>query len=65
MGLFSKQSNRSETKCKKCGTELFDSDRLKRHIEKAHATKNKEKCRVCGTEFYTSDELRKHKKKCK
>ena len=65
MGLFSKQSNRPETKCKKCGTELSDSDRLKRHIEKAHATKNKEKCRVCGTEFYTSDELRKHKKKCK
>ncbi|MFQ5573557.1 MAG: C2H2-type zinc finger protein, partial [Nitrosopumilaceae archaeon] len=53
------------TKCKKCGTELSDPDRLKRHIEKAHTTKIKEKCRVCGTEFYTSDELRKHKKKCK
>jgi len=65
MGLFSRQSNQSETKCKKCGTELSDPVRLKRHIEKAHATKIKEKCRVCGTEFYSSDELRKHKKKCK
>ncbi len=65
MGLFSRHSNHSETKCKKCGTELSDPVRLKRHIQKAHATKIKEKCRVCGTEFYTSDELRKHKKKCK
>ena len=53
MGLFGKQSNLSETKCKKCGTELSDPDRLKRHLEKAHG-KIKEKCRVCGTEFYTS-----------
>lgn len=65
MGLFGKQSNLPETKCKKCGTELSDPDRLKRHIEKAHGNKVNEKCRVCGTEFHTSDELRKHKKKCK
>lgn len=65
MRLFGGQSNLSETKCKQCGTELSNPERLKRHIEKAHHTKIKEKCRICGTEFYTSDDLRKHKKKCK
>ena len=65
MGLFNKQSNLSETKCKECGTDLSDPERLKRHIEKAHGKKITEKCRVCGAEFHTSDELRKHKKKCK
>ncbi len=64
MGLFNKQNTLSSTKCKKCGTELFDSERLKRHIEKAHG-KIKIKCKKCGTEFISSDELRKHKKKCK
>ena len=54
----------NELKCKKCGTVLPDSDRLKKHQEKAH-NKKKEKCRVCGTEFHTSDDLRKHKKNCK
>lgn len=63
MGLFGK-SSLSDTKCKQCGTDLSDPERLKRHIEKAHS-KVKEKCRACGTEFYTTDELRKHKKKCK
>ena len=63
MGLFGKSNNNS-TKCKKCGTELPDSERLKRHQEKAHG-KTKEKCRACGAEFYSSDDLRKHKKKCK
>ena len=62
MGLFSFGSN--NTKCKKCGLELLDSERLKKHQEKAHK-KTKEKCRVCGTEFNFSEELRKHKKKCK
>lgn len=62
MGLFSKSD--SVTKCKKCGTELNDPERLKRHEEAAH-NKSNEKCRVCGTEFHTSEELRKHKKKCK
>lgn len=62
MGLFG--SNTSDLKCKKCGTILPDSDRLKRHQEKAH-NKKKEKCRVCGAEFNTTDEIRKHKKNCK
>ena len=60
MGFFGKNTN--ELKCKKCGTVLSDSDRLKKHQEKAHS-KKKEKCRVCGTEFHTPDDLRKHKKK--
>lgn len=64
MGFFGKSNNLTRTKCKKCGTEFPDPQRLKRHDEKAHG-KMKEKCRVCGTEFYTSEELRKHKKKCK
>ena len=50
MGLFG--SSKNELKCKKCGTVLPDSDRLKKHQEKAH-NKKKEKCRVCGTEFNT------------
>lgn len=62
MGLFSSKSN--ETKCRKCGTVLPDSERLKKHEEKAHNKKN-EKCRVCGNEFPTNEELRKHKKNCK
>ena len=62
MGFFSSGSN--STKCKKCGTVLPDSERLKKHEEKAH-NKKSERCRVCGTEFHTNDELRKHKKNCK
>lgn len=62
MGLFGSKTN--DLKCKKCGTVLSDSDRLKRHEEKAH-NKKKEKCRVCGAEFNTNDEIRKHKKNCK
>jgi len=62
MGLFG--SSKNELKCKKCGTVLPDSERLKRHQEKAHS-KKKVKCRNCGTEFMSEDDLRKHKKKCK
>ncbi|PIW33305.1 MAG: hypothetical protein COW27_01175 [Nitrosopumilales archaeon CG15_BIG_FIL_POST_REV_8_21_14_020_37_12] len=62
MGFFSSSSN--GTKCKKCGTVLPDSERLKKHEEKAHNKKN-EKCRTCGNEFHTNEELRKHKKTCK
>ena len=62
MGLFGTSKN--ELKCKKCGTVLSDSERLKRHQEKAHS-KKKVKCRNCGTEFMSEDDLRKHKKKCK
>ena len=62
MGLFG--SNKNELKCKKCGTVLPDSERLKKHQEKAH-NKKKEKCRVCGTEFNTQDDLVKHKRNCK
>ena len=63
MGLFGRNQNDS-TKCKNCGTEFPNPDRLKRHFEIAHK-KNNEKCRKCGAEFHSSDELRKHKKKCK
>ncbi|MGB0855794.1 MAG: C2H2-type zinc finger protein [Nitrosopumilus sp.] len=62
MGLFGSSNNK--LKCKKCGTILSDSERLKKHQEKAH-NKKKEKCRICGTEFDTFDDLRKHKKNCK
>ena len=44
MGLFG--SSKNDLKCKKCGTVLPDSERLKRHQEKAH-NKKKEKCRAC------------------
>jgi len=37
MGLFG--SSKNELKCKKCGTVLPDSERLKRHQEKAHNKK--------------------------
>jgi len=62
MGLFG--SSKNVLKCKKCGTVLSDSERLKKHQEKAHG-KKKEICRACGTEFNTYDDLRKHKKNCK
>lgn len=35
MGLFKKKES-NETKCKTCGLELHDPERLKRHITKAH-----------------------------
>ena len=62
MGFFSSSS--SATKCKKCGLEIDDPERFKRHQEIAH-NKKKEKCRNCGAEFDYPDQLRKHKKKCK
>ncbi|MBI5146848.1 MAG: hypothetical protein HZA84_06465 [Thaumarchaeota archaeon] len=36
MGLFKKKTVIDETKCKNCGLELHDSERLKRHMKKAH-----------------------------
>ena len=48
MRLFG--SSKNDLKCKKCGTVLPDSERLKKHQEKAH-NKKKEKCRACGAEF--------------
>jgi len=35
MGLF-KKTNENETKCKTCGLELHEPERLKRHVKKAH-----------------------------
>lgn len=35
MGLFKKKIN--ETKCKECGMELHDPERLERHMKKAHS----------------------------
>ncbi len=34
MGLFKKDKN--QTKCKVCGLELHEPERLKRHLKKAH-----------------------------
>jgi uncharacterized C2H2 Zn-finger protein len=39
MGLFKRNKDKekdNQTKCEKCGTELHDSERLKRHMKKAH-----------------------------
>ena len=37
MGLFKrKDDSNTQTKCKECGTELHDPERLKRHMKKAH-----------------------------
>lgn len=38
MGLFKrkKEISENETKCRECGTELHDPERLKRHMKKAH-----------------------------
>ncbi len=36
MGLFKKKTDANETKCKNCGLELPDPERLKRHMKKAH-----------------------------
>ena len=64
MKLFTK-SEESSTKCRKCGSDLHDVERLKRHEKIAHARRVDVKCRNCGTEFRDPDDLRKHKKKCK
>ena len=64
MGLFSKNKTESLTKCRECGSELHNPERLKRHQKIAHDKKN-EKCRTCGNEFPDAEALRKHKKKCK
>jgi hypothetical protein len=36
LGLFRKNEDKDLTKCKECGLELHDPDRLKRHLKKAH-----------------------------
>lgn len=37
MGLFGKNKDKAnETKCKECGLELHEPERLKRHMKKAH-----------------------------
>lgn len=35
LGLFRKEK-KNETKCKECGLELYNTERLKRHMKKAH-----------------------------
>jgi len=35
LGLF-KKANKNETKCKECGLELHQPERLQRHLKKAH-----------------------------
>ena len=64
MKLFTKTEDET-TKCKKCGLELHDTERIKRHEKIAHARKRNQKCRICGAEFRDPDDLRKHKKKCR
>ena len=36
MGLFKKNKEVEGTKCKECGMELHEPERLKRHMKKAH-----------------------------
>lgn len=37
MGLFGRDKNKEpQTKCRVCGTELHEPERLKRHMKKAH-----------------------------
>lgn len=37
MGLFKRaKEDETQTKCKECGTDLHDPERLKRHMKKAH-----------------------------
>ena len=36
MGLFGKKGKSIETKCKECGLELHQPERLERHMKKAH-----------------------------
>ncbi|WP_182132329.1 hypothetical protein [Nitrosopumilus sp. b1] len=36
MGLLRKKEDPNQTKCKECGMELHDPERLKRHLKKAH-----------------------------
>ncbi len=37
MGLFKRNKEKENiTKCEKCGTELHDPERLKKHMKKAH-----------------------------
>ena len=39
LGFFGKKQN--ETKCKKCNMEFSSSERLQRHVDKAHAQMSK------------------------
>ena len=50
MKLFAK-TEESTTKCKKCGSDLHDEERLRRHEKVAHGRKIDVKCRNCGAEF--------------
>ena len=45
MGLFKRKKDDSETatKCKECGTDLHNPERLKRHMKKAHGNINDKK----------------------
>jgi hypothetical protein len=35
LGLFRKKQDKNTTKCKECGLELHDPEKLKRHLKKA------------------------------
>ena len=52
MGLFGKKKKDSETqtKCEKCGTDLHDPERLKRHMKKAHGNVPAKKMDPKGSE---------------
>lgn len=64
MRIFGLGTQEHGNKCKVCGTELPDPEKLKKHHDKAHGKKS-EKCRACGNEFQSLEEFRKHRKKCK
>lgn len=52
MGLFGgkKKESETQTKCDKCGTELHDPERLKRHMKKAHGNVPAKKMDPKGSE---------------
>ena len=52
MKLFTK-SEESSTKCKKCGSELHDAERLKRHEKIAHGRRVDVKCGIVGRSLET------------
>lgn len=49
LGLF-RREKKNETKCKECGLELHDPERLKRHMKKAHGNVPEKKQDPKGSE---------------
>ena len=49
MGLFRKKDQNNKTKCKECGLELHEPERLKRHLKKAHGNVPEKKMDGAGS----------------